>query len=109
MIIQFFPAGQLVKEFICTCVLLPSLLTGEESVKSCGRCKTISAALMILTVAAILIFWLGMPTLINAHVNQTGNKTDAGQLQDSQQHTSSNTAAGVLYIYACALSFCKVI
>ena len=90
---------------ICTCVLLPSLLTGEESGGSyvlkqiACRCKTISAALMILSVAAIIIFWLGMPKINNAHVNQAGNERFAGPFQDYQQHTSTNTAAGVLLMH----------
>lgn len=63
---------------------------------------------MILSVAAIAIFWLGMPKLNNAHVNQAGNEMFSEQFQDSQQHTSPNTAAGVL-LDACVLTFCKVI
>ena len=36
--------------------------------------------------------------LINAYANQAGNEMFAEQFQDSQHHTSPNTAAGVLLV-----------
>ena len=40
-----------------------------------------------------------MTKLNNAHVNQAWNEMFSGQFQDSQQHTSPNTAAGVLLMH----------
>ena len=101
-VILQFSSWVLVKEFISASVRVccNHPYSQERSLES--RCRTSSAALMILTVAAIIIFWPGMLVLINAHVNQAWKEMFAGQFQDSQQHTSPNTPAGVLYICMCS-------